>query len=154
MSEHLPKSVEVDLPADVEAIIAAQEASDEGAVWTTVIHGALWEMRARAMGPEAVQRELTEELQAALDSGEGVEATPEWWKKFWTRCEENARRIGEAQKAGLVGNLLLPEKLHDFVTSEVATGRFASATAVVSEAVKTCSWDWGDDVGEADGESR
>ncbi len=84
MSEHLPKSVEVDLPADVEAIIAAQEASDEGAVWTTVIHGALWEMRARAMGPEAVQRELAEELQAALDSREGVEATPEWWKKFWT----------------------------------------------------------------------
>ena len=49
MSHDLPFSVEVALPADVEAIIAEHEALDDGSVWTTVIHGALWEMRALAM---------------------------------------------------------------------------------------------------------
>jgi hypothetical protein len=145
MSEQLPRSVEVDLPTDVEAIIAAHEAPDEGEVWTTVLHGALWEMRARGMGREAVNRELHDEISEALgsvDRGEGVEATPAWWKQFWRRCEENHGRIEIARKEGLVGNLLLPEKLYDFVTAEVVAGRFASATDLVSEAVRKCSWRW------------
>lgn len=108
MSDQLPRSVAVDLPADVETLIAAHEAPDEGSVWTTVIHGALWEMRARDTGREAVRRELAEELQAALDSGSGEEATPEWWKQFRARCEEDHRRIDEVRREGLLGNLLLP----------------------------------------------
>jgi Arc/MetJ-type ribon-helix-helix transcriptional regulator len=142
MSEELPRSVEVDLPTDVEAIIAEHESPDEGSVWTIVIHGALWEMRARAMGRETIQRELAEELQAALDSGPAEEATAEWWKWFRARCEEDSRRIDEARRKGLLGNLLLPDKLYDFVTAEVTAGRFASATDVVSEAVRKCSWHW------------
>lgn len=145
MSDELPKSVEVNLPADAEAIIAAHEAPDEGSVWTTVIHGALWEMRARAMGRDAVNRELRAEIEEALESsrrGESVEVTPEWWAEFWKRCDANHDRIETARKAGLVGNLLLPEKLHAFVTAEVGAGRFASATALVNEALKTCTWDW------------
>ena len=145
MSEQLPCSVEVDLPTEVEAIIAAHEAPDEGEVWTTVIHGALWEMRGRAMGAEAVNRELHDEISeglASVDRGEGVEATPEWWKQFRIRCEENHRRIEIARKEGLVGNLLLPEKLHAFVMAEIAAGRFASASELVSAAVRKCSWHW------------
>jgi Arc/MetJ-type ribon-helix-helix transcriptional regulator len=146
MNDQLPRSVAVDLPADVETLIAAHEAPDEGSVWTTVIHGALWEMRARDMGREAVRRELAEELQATLDSGSGEEATPEWWKQFRARCEEDHRRIDEAQQEGLLGNLLLPDKLYDFVTAEIAAGRFASATDLVTEAVRKCSWQWERDV--------
>jgi len=66
----LPPSVEVRLPEDVEALIAvliaAHVALDEGAVWTTVIHGALWEMRTRAMGRAAARQELEDELLEAL----------------------------------------------------------------------------------------
>lgn len=142
MNESLPLTVNVELPEDVEAIIAAHVAPDGGSVWTTIIHGALWEMRARAMGREAAKRELDEELLEALQSGPGEEATPEWWQRFGAQCEENHRRIEEARQQGLVGNLLLPDKLHGFVTAEVVAGRFASATDLVSEAVRRCSWHW------------
>ena len=111
MTEALPLSVTINLPADVETIIAAHE-DDEGSVWTTVIHGALWEMRTRAMGREAAEREFTDEIRAALESvdrGEGTEVTPEWWAQFQVRCEENHRRIEEARREVLLGNLLLPE---------------------------------------------
>ncbi len=142
MDEALPCSVEVDLPEDVEALIAAHEKPDEGSVRTILIHGALWEMRARAMGQEAVRRELAEEIQAGLESGPSEEATPEWWQRFRVGCEERSRRLEEARRHGLVGNLLLPEKLYDFVRAEVSAGRFVSATGVVSEAVRRCTWHW------------
>ena len=94
------------------------------------------------MGREAAKRELEDELLAALESGPGQEATPEWREQLPGRCEEAHRRSEEARAAGLVGNLLLPEKLYAFVTAEITAGRFASATEVVSEAVRRCSWHW------------
>ena len=54
--ESLPASMEIPLPADVEAIIGGHVAPHEGSVWTTVIHGALWEMRTRTVGREAAKR--------------------------------------------------------------------------------------------------
>lgn len=147
MSESLPCSLEVDLPADVEAIIAAHEAPEEGSTWTTVVHGALWEMRARALGRAAANRELEEELREAresLERGEGVEITPEWWQDLEVRAEQWSRQVNEARAQGRIGNLLVPEKLHAFVRAEIATGRFASATDVVSEAVRRCTWHWED----------
>ena len=126
----------------MEAVVAAHEAPEEGSVWTTIIHGALWEMRARRMGREAAKRELNDELLEAPESGPGQELTPEWREQLLGRCEEAHRRIEEARAAGLVGNLLLPEKLYAFVAAEIIAGRFASATEVVSEAVRRCTWHW------------
>jgi hypothetical protein len=147
MSESLSCSIEVDLPEDVEAIIEAHEAPEEGSTWTTAIHGALWEMRTSALGRAAANSELEEELREALESlerGEGVEITAEWWEDLDVRAEQWSRQVAAARAQGLIGNLLLPEKLHAFVRAEIATGRFASATDVVSEAVRRCTWHWED----------
>lgn len=144
MEDQLPLSVDVDLPRDVEALIKAHTAPEQGEVWTTVIHGALWEMRTRRIGLEAARAELEAELVeacASLDGG-GIEVTPEWWEKLRARCEEDHRRIEQARAEGLVGNLLLPDELHRFVTDEVAAGRYASASDVVSAAVRVCTWYW------------
>lgn len=143
MDEPLPLSVDVTLPLEVQDVIAAHVAPEQGEVWTTIIHGALWEMRAREMGREAARRELEQEILVGLESskrGEGREVTPEFWREFKERAAERGARIRDARSRGLVGNLLLPEKLFTFVNEQVASGRFSSPSQVVTEAVRSCSW--------------
>jgi hypothetical protein len=98
--DELPLSVQVDLPEDVEVLIEAHTAPEEGEVWTTVIHGALWEMRTRQISRDAARAELEAELVeacASVDRGEGIEVTPEWWEELRARCEEDHRRIEKAR---------------------------------------------------------
>lgn len=142
MNEPLPLAIDVTLPLEVEDVIAAHVAPEKGEVWTTIIHGALWEMRARAIGGEAARRELEQEILVGLESsrGEGREVTPEFWREFKERAAERGDKIRDARSRGLLANLLLPEKLFAFVNEQVASGRFSSPSQVVTEAVRSCSW--------------
>lgn len=140
--QSLPLSLDVTLPEDVEQLIAARVAPEKGDVWTTIIHGALWEMRTRHIGQDAARAELERELLeacASLDRDEGIEITPAWKAEFRARCAERSRHIARARAEGLVGNLLLPDALHRFVIEQVASGRFASASDLVSAAVRSCT---------------
>lgn len=131
-------SVDVDLPPEAEAFIArriaAAEARGEIEVWTLVIHAALWQMRNSRMTRDELRTELENELLAALDSpaldGEQVMAD------IRKRLETLPRELKEARDQGLIGNLLLPEQLHTFVTEEIARGAFSSPTEVVVEALR------------------
>ena len=131
-------SVNVDLPPEAEAFIATRiseaEARGEIEVRTLVIHAALWRMRNSRMTREELRTEFDNELLAALDSptlpGEQVMAD------LRKRLKTLPRELKEARDQGLIGNLLLPEKLHTFVTEEVARGAFSSPTEVVVEALR------------------
>ena len=141
-NDDLPLSVDVSLPEDVEKLIARRVAQEEGEVWSTIIHDALWQMRTGLIGRDAAQAELQAELLEACtspDRGESVEITPEWWDELRARVADHSSQIAKARADGLLGNLLLPDALHRFVTEQVASGRFASASDVVSAAVRSCS---------------
>src|SRR5690554_5517195 len=124
----LQPSVDVSLPPEAEAFIAkciaAAERDGDCEVWTTVIHEALWRMRSDQMTEEELQAEFDEAIEEGLNSGPGTPVTPQFWKDLRERAEKRHREIEDAQRRGLIGNLLLPKELHTFVTAEVARGAF------------------------------
>jgi len=137
----LPLSVNVSLPAECEDFIQHRVAAAEGRgrveVWTTVIHDALWQMRNRGKTKAELRHELEEALLEGINSGPGIPVTPAFWKSMRARGRRQRKKIEAARAQGLVGNLLLPKELFTFIQEETASGRFASATDVVREALKT-----------------
>lgn len=125
----IPHSIDVFLPPDVQRVVDRLTQFDEHVL---IIHDALWAMRAGEMTPEEQRAELRAELQKGLDSGPGIEVTPEFWANLKRRTEAWAQWI----KTQDVGNTLLPEPLYRFVQDKVASGAFATPTEVVCEALR------------------
>lgn len=102
-----------------------------------VIHDALWQMRTRSKSPDELRRELQQAILDGVNSGPGIPETDQFRKERRARLLRHHEEITAAQARGLVGNLLLPTELLEFINDEVAAGRFESPTEVVSEAVRT-----------------
>lgn len=138
-SEHkFGPSINVSLPSDCEELIRqrvdASKARGEIEVWTTVIHGALWQMRNRDKTKAELRHELEEALLEGINSGPAVKYNRE---EFRARAETHLQEFRVARERGLVGNLSLPKELFAFVQEQVRLGRFASPTDVVCEALRT-----------------
>lgn len=143
MTRDLPLALSISLPLEYEEIlrerIATAEARGEIGVRTTIIHGALWEMRNRGKTRAEIRQELNDAIQEGVDSlnrGEGIRVTPAFWRRMRARVERDVARIKEAQAKGLLGNVLLPKELYEFVTDAIASGRFTSPTEVVCQALR------------------
>ena len=97
----IPPSVNVDLPPEIDREIQ-QLAEADGTSWTLVIHGVLWCFRGEHMATEARRQELVDVLQAAENSGPGIEVTPEWWEDFKRRAPraDQSRKDREFAAAG------------------------------------------------------
>ena len=94
-------------------------------------------MRNRRKTKAELRHELEEAILEGINSGPGIPATPAFWRNMRARVRRTHKKIEAARARGLVGNLLLPKELFAFIEEETASGRFASATDVVREALKT-----------------
>jgi hypothetical protein len=131
-------SVNVDLPADVEARLAEYEKEDECAVWTVMIHEALYVYRWEFWTKEALNAEVREAIEASIRSAETegtIEATPEFWEEIRKRGERSIERIRALQASGEMGNLLLPKELHAFILERIESGDCRTPTEVVCKAM-------------------
>lgn len=131
----MPYAVDVILPPHwqqrLEALVNA------GAAYASIemIHDALWQMRGSEMTPEERRAELEAEIVAGIESGPGVEVTPEFWAAFKRRCEARHAWITALMQQNVIGNTLLPEKLYHYIQDKIASGAFPTPTAVVCEAL-------------------
>lgn len=137
----LPPSVNVSLSPEcetlVQRLVATADSRGRIGTWTTVIHDALWQMRTRSKSPDELRGELEQAILDGVNSGPGIPVTEEFWKEMRTRVRRQHEEIAAARARGLVGNLLLPKELLDFINDEITSGRFACPTDVVSEALRT-----------------
>lgn len=140
-TQDLPPSVNVSLPPDCETLVQRRvaTASTQGQIetWTTVIHDALWQMRTRNKSSNPVRRELERAILDAINSAPPAPVTDEFWKEMRADVHRRHQEIAAARAHGVVGNLLLPTELLDFINDEIAAGRFASPTDIVCEALRT-----------------
>jgi hypothetical protein len=127
-------SVQVDLPADVEAAINAQVEHDDGLSWTVAIHGALYGYRTTRWTKKALQAEFEAAILEGL-KGKSTPVTPAFWADLRTRAAANQQRIRELRATGQLGNLLLPKELYEFIGAEIASGRSNTPTDVVVAAM-------------------
>ena len=129
-------SVDVTLPSDVEQIITERQRRDDGEVWTTIIHAALWETRTRTMSEVELRMDFKADLYPAIqemERGEGTLVTEQWKRESLQCFKEHWERMQEIPH----GNLLLPEKLYLFVFELVDGGVFTSTSDAVAAAVRS-----------------
>jgi hypothetical protein len=136
-ADHLPLAVQVALPRDIEALVEKYIDERASEVWTTVIHGALYYMRALQLGPDEAREDFARELRRPLHPREkGRVADARFWRELRTRVKRRHAVAKAAAARGELGNLLLPDELFEFVTVEMLSGRFETPTAVVSAAMR------------------
>jgi hypothetical protein len=131
-------SVNVELPPDVEAELAEYEKEDECAVWTVIIHEALYVYRWQFWTKEELDAEFREAIEESTRSAEAegrIEVTPEFWKEFRKRGERNVKWTHELQVKGELGNLLLPKELYAFILERIESGECRTPTDVVCGAM-------------------
>jgi hypothetical protein len=131
-------SVNVELPPDVEAEIVEYEKADEFAVWTVIIHEALYIYRWQFWTKEELDAEFREAIEAGIRSAETagtIEVTSEFWEEFRKRGERNVKRTHESQAKGELGNLLLPKELYAFILERIESGECRTPTDVVCGAM-------------------
>jgi hypothetical protein len=137
--QHRPTwSVNVELPPDVEAELADYEKEDEFAVWTVIIHEALYVYRWEVWTKEALDAEFREAIEEGIRSAETegtIEVTPEFWEEFRKRGESNVKWTHELQAKGELGNLLLPKELYAFILERIESGECRTPTDVVCGAM-------------------
>jgi Arc/MetJ-type ribon-helix-helix transcriptional regulator len=131
----LPCSVNLFLPAHYEKMLLELAGSGEDRLPRgLVIEDALWRMRASEMTKEERKAEWIAEIQKgldSLDSGEGVEATPEFWEEFERRCLARYEWL----KTQKLGNTLLADELYQYVQDKISSGQYANPTEVVCAAL-------------------
>jgi hypothetical protein len=131
-------SVNVELPSDVEAELAEYEKEDEFAVWTVIIHEALYVYRWQFWTKEELNEEFREAIEEGIRSAETegtIAVTPEFWEEFSKRGERNVKRTHALQAKGELGNLLLPEELYAFILERIESGECRTPTDVVCRAM-------------------
>jgi Arc/MetJ-type ribon-helix-helix transcriptional regulator len=133
----MPYSVDLFLPPHWEQRLEALVSAGEAYASIERIHAALWQMRGSEMTHEERRAELEAAIVAGLDSGPGVEVTPEFWEAFKRKCEARHDRITVLMQQHGIGNTLLPEKLYRYIQDKMASGAFPTPTAVVCEALNT-----------------
>ena|SRR5450755_3411496 len=130
-------SVNVELPPDVEAELARYQAADECAVWTVMIHEALYVYRGQFWTKEALDAEIRQAIEEGIRSAETegtIEATEEFWEKLRESAERSVKQIHELQAKGELGNLLLPKELHAFILERMESRECRTPTDVVCKA--------------------
>ncbi len=133
--EHDAWSVQVNLPEDVDEFIAAREDLDSGEIWTTIIHGALWQTRLLAMDKVEQRMDLVSELYPSLqdvDKGEFITL-----EEFRATFHDRLRERMELLKGIKRGNLPLPERLYLFVLEQIDSGLFNTPSDFVAAAVRS-----------------
>jgi len=136
-TDQLPLAVQVALPRDIEALVQKYIDEDAFEVWTTVIHGALYYMRALQMGPDEAREDFTRELRRRLNPLEKSRVVDaRFWREMRARMMRRHKLATAAQARGELGNLSLPDELFEFVTAEMLSGRFETPTAVVCAAMR------------------
>jgi hypothetical protein len=131
-------SVNVELPPDVEGELARYQAEDECAVWTVLIHEALYVYRWQFWTKEELDAEIREAIEESIRSAETegtIEATEDFWKELKQRAEQGVKRIHELQAKGELGNLLLPKELYEFILERLESGEPRTPTDVVCAAM-------------------
>lgn len=131
-------SVQVELPPDIEAEIRRYVAEDALTSWTVMIHEALYIYRTVFWTREQLNAELWEAIEEGIRSGERdgyIEVTPEFWREFKHRGRKRMTELRKLTAAGTIGNLLLPQELHEFVRERMALGDCKTPTDVVCAAV-------------------
>jgi Arc/MetJ-type ribon-helix-helix transcriptional regulator len=131
----IPYSVDIFLPPHFQQRLEALVSAGEAYASIELMHAALWQMRGSEMTHEERRAELAAEIVAGLDSGPGVEVTPEFWAAFKRRCEAHHAWITVLMQQNVLGNTLLPEKLYRYIQDKIASGAFPTPTAVVCEAL-------------------
>lgn len=127
----LPCSMDLFLPLRYERILEELVSSGKEIVRTIAIHSALWQMRGREMTREEHRAELEAEIQKGLDSGPGIEMTPENKAAFLRRCEAYSQWL----KTQKLANTILPDELYQYIQDKIASGQYANATEVVCAAI-------------------
>jgi|SRR5712691_10125255 len=132
----MPYAVDVFLPPHWQQRLETLVNAGEAHAGIELIHAALWQIRGSEMTHEERRAELEAAIVAGLDSGPGVEVTPEFWAAFKRRCEARHARITALMQQNIIGNTLLPEKLYHYIQDKIASGAFPTPTAVVCEALR------------------
>lgn len=131
-------SVQVELPAEIDAEIRRYVAEDELTSWTVMIHEALYVYRREFWTPEQLRAELVSTIEEGIRSsreGKSVLATPAFWKEFEARGDRRHKEIEELSKDGKIGNLLLPKELYAFMNERIASGDCKTPTEVICAAL-------------------
>ena len=131
-------SVNVELPLDVEIELAEYEKADECAVWTVLIHEALYVYRWQFWSKEALDAEVREAIEEGIRSAETegtIEATPEFLEGLLEASKRDVKHIHELQAKGELGNLLLPKELYAFILERIESGDCLTPTDVVCRAM-------------------
>jgi hypothetical protein len=131
-------SVNVELPANVEEELARYQAEDECAVWTVLIHEALYVYRWQFRTQEELDAEIREAIEESIRSAETegtIEATEDFWTELKQSAERGAKRIHALQAKGELGNLLLPKELYEFILERLESRESRTPTDVVCAAM-------------------
>lgn len=127
----LPCSVDLFLPLRYERMLEELVSSGKEIVRTVAIHSALWKMRNSEMTEEEREAGFIALIQEGLNSGPGIEVTPEFWKAFYRRCQARSEWL----KTQNLGNTLLPDELYQYIQEKIASGQYANASEVVCAAL-------------------
>ena len=131
-------SVNIDLPPAIDAEIHRYVEEDDPTSWTVVIHGALYVYRWQFRTQEELDAELREAIEAGIRSADDegtIEVTPQFWEDFIQRGERRMAQMHALQAQGLLGNLLLPKELYDFILERIASGACRTPTEVICAAM-------------------
>jgi hypothetical protein len=131
-------SVNVNLPPAIDAEIRRYMEEDDPTSWTVVIHNALYIYRWQFRTKEELDTELREVIEAGMRSAEEeetIKVTPQFWDELRQRCERDIERIHALQAQGVLGNLLLPKELYEFILERIASGVCRTPTEVVCAAI-------------------
>ena len=127
----MPCSVDLFLPLRYERILEELVSSGKEIVRTVAIHSALWKMRNSEMTREEREAEYIALIEEGLNSGPGIEATPEFWEAFDRRCQVRLEWL----KTQNLGNTMLPDELYQYIQDKIASGQYVNATEVVCAAL-------------------
>jgi hypothetical protein len=131
-------SVQIDLPAEIDAEICRYTEEDQPTSKTVTIHSALYAYRRQCWTREQLRQEAIEAIERGLRSseeGKGTLVTPQFWKKLWASCDKQQEEIKALRQAGKIGNLLLPEELYAFVSERINSGDCQTPTDVICAAM-------------------
>jgi len=131
----IPYSVDIFLPPHYQRTLRELVNAGKAHADIEIMYGALWRMRDSEMTREAQRAELEAEIFAGMNSGPGIEVTPEFWEAFKPQCQARHAWLTALRHRGTIRNTLLPEKLYQYVQDKIASGAFATPTAVVCEAL-------------------
>ena len=126
-----PCSVDLFLPQRYEQMLKELVDSGQEITRTLAIHTALWQMRGSEMTKEEREAEFIALIEEGLNSGPGIEVTPEYWKAFKRRCYA----YSEWLKTQTLGNTTLPDELYQYIQSKISSGQYTNATEVVCAAL-------------------